>query len=186
MPKGLLLAGAVVGALLSAAADDLRPLEAGSTARCCIDWWTTERLWVGHPNSLDRGDRATLRFGLTPYLARGCVARATLCLTLHPFGITNANGFVVHRLVRDREALRPVDTICEDVEELGRFVIRSGDEAPVRRRIDVTEAVNGLLGTGHVSFVVRLRDATVEKFGNPGHRAEGAELVKEELKLEIE
>lgn len=186
MRTGLVFAGAAVSVLLSTAADELRPVEAGSTARSCIEWWTTDHLRVGHPNTLNRGDRTTMRFELTPYLAQGRVGRATLCLTLGHYGITNANGFVVHRLVRDREALRPVDTVSEDTEELGRFVIRAGDECPVRQRLDVTEAVNGLLRTGHDSFVVRVRDATAEKRGNPGHRPEGAELAKEELKLEIE
>ena len=181
------LAAAVGLAVISAeAAHSLPPAEAGSTACSCIDWWTTEHLRVGHPNVLDRKDRTTMRFELTPYLAAGKVSRAVLNLSLGFYGITNANGFVVHRLVRDREEIRPVDTLSTDVEELGRFVIRAGDGNPSRQRIDVTEAVNALLGSGHVQFVVRVRDATAEKRGNPGHRPEGANLVKDELKLEIE
>lgn len=181
------LAAAVGLAVISAeAAHSLPPAEAGSTACSCIDWWTTEHLRVGHPNVLDRKDRTTMRFELTPYLATGKVLRAVLCLSMDHYGITNANGFVIHRLVRDRERIRPVDTLSHDVEELGRFVIRATDASPARRRIDVTEAVNGLLGTGHVQFVVRVCDATVEKHGNPGHRPEGASIVREELKLEIE
>ena len=180
------LAFAVVAFAQVAFTAELPPVEAGSTASNCIDWWTTEHLRVGQPNALDRKDRTTMRFELTPYLATGKVLRAVLCLSMDHYGITNANGFVIHRLVRDRERIRPVDTLSHDVEELGRFVIRATDASPARRRIDVTEAVNGLLGTGHVQFVVRVCDATVEKHGNPGHRPEGASIVREELKLEIE
>lgn len=175
-----------VVASATAAGDVLPPAEAGSTAKSCVDWWTTKNLRVGHPNVLNRGDRTTMRFDLSPYLTAGRVTRAELCLALNHYGITNANGFVAHRLVCDREEIRPVDTLSDDTEELGRFVVRSGDEKPARRRIDVTDAVNGLLETGHVNLVVRIRDATVEKYGNPGRRPEGGELVKEELRLEIE
>ena len=176
------LAAAVAAA---AAADSLPPVEAGSAACSCIDWWQTKLLRMGHPNTLDRRDRTTARFELSPYLLAGRVAKAELCLTLNSYGIKDRDEFVVQRLVRNREAIRSVDTLSEDAEEIARFAIRAGERNPTRCRLDVTAAVNGLRASGHVQLVVRVCDETAERRGNPEHVPHGAEIANGGFTLEV-
>ena len=166
-------------------ADDVKPAEAASTACVCIDWWTTKNLWVGNPNTLNRKDRTSIRFDLTKYLAKGRVAKAELCMAVHPFGIYDENTFVVEQLMRERMELKPTDTLSDDAEKRADFVLKAEDKPPCRQRFDVTECVNKLLQTGHTQLVLRLRDMTVEERGNKKNKAEGLAVIANELKLEV-
>ena len=170
---------------VGAIAEELKPAEAASTACVCIDWWTTKNLWVGNPNLLNRKDRTSIRFDLTKYLAKGRVAKAELCLAVHPFGIYDENTFVVEQLMRERMELKPTDTLSDDAEKRAEFVIKAEDKPPCHQRFDVTECVNKLLQTGHTQLVLRLRDMTVEERGNKKNKAEGLAVIANELKLEV-
>ena len=178
---------ATMAVLLAAgvAAEDLKPAEAASTACVCIDWWTTKYLWVGNPNTLNRRDRTSIRFDLTKYLAKGRVAKAELCMAVHPFGIYDENTFVVEQLMRERMELKPTDTLSDDAEKRADFVLKAEDKPPCRQRFEVTECVNKLLQTGHTQLVLRLRDMTVEERGNKKNKAEGLAVIANELKLEV-
>ena len=179
------LALMVLPMALQAAAESLPPAEAGSAACSCVEWWQTKKLRVGHPNILNRRDRTTMRFDLTPYLLTGRISKAELRLKLTHYGIKDAEDFVVDWLKDERESIREVDTLSEDAEAVGRFSIAAGEANPALRSIDVTKAVNGMLSSGHVQFVVRVRDATAETRGNPEHKPRGAEIEKDALKLEV-
>ena len=180
------LAVMVLPVAAQATAGSLLPVEAGSTACSCVAWWQTEKLRVGQPNILNRRDRTTMRFDLSPYLLAGRVSKAELRLKLKHYGIKDLEDFVVDRLKDERESIRAVDTLSEDAETVGRFSIATGEASPVLRSIDVTDAVNGMLSSGHVHFVVRVRDATAEKRGNPERKPRGAEIAKDGLCLEVE
>ena len=171
---------------VQAAAESLPPAEVGSAACSCVAWWQAENLHVGQPNTLDRRDRTTMRFDLSPYLLAGRISKAELHLKLKHYGIRDLEDFVVHRLKNERESIRAVDTLSEDAEEAGRFSIVSGEANPALCRIDVTDAVNCMLSSGHVQFVVRVSDTTAEKRGNPERKARGADIAKDGLRLEVE
>ena len=176
----------VLPVAVRAAAESLPPVEVGSTACSCVEWWQTEKLHVGQPNILDRRDRTTMRFDLSPYLLAGRISKAELQLKLKHYGIKDSEDFVVHRLKNERESIRAVDTLSEDAEDVGRFSIVAGEANPTQRRIDVTDAVNGMLSSGHVQLVLRVSDATAEKRGNPERKARGADIAKDGLRLEVE
>ena len=179
------MAALLLAAGMSAAAEDVKPAEAGSTACACIDWWTTKNLWAGNPNTLNRRDRVTMRFDLTKYLAKGRVSKAELCMAVHPFGIYDENTFVMEQLMRERMELKPADTLSDDAEKRAEFVIPAEDKPPFPQRFDVTDCINNLLKAGHTQLVLRLRDATVEERGNKKNKAEGLAVIANELKLEI-
>lgn len=179
------LALLVLPVAAQAAAESLQPVEAGSTACSCVAWWQTEKLRVGQPNILNRRDRTTMRFDLSPYLLAGRVSKAALRLKLKHYGIRDSEDFVVDRLKDERESIRAVDTLSEDAEAVGRFSIAAGESNPVWRSIDVTKAVNGMLSSGNVQFVLRVGDTTAEMRGNPEHKPRGAEIAKDALKLEV-
>lgn len=140
-------------------------------------------LAVGQPNTLNRDDRAVLRFDIRPYLTRGKVAGATLRFRADPQ--TRGETFRLEHFTNERLALAAKDLGSTQVEQVARFEVAKGTPAGLPLSFDVTACMNRDLEAGFGSCACRLRSEFAEASGNPDNTPSLITLVNGSIVLEV-
>lgn len=184
---GILVALALMGVGQDGPARALTPggpADYGSGATVQTDWYTPGGLgggvgvFVGHPNTLTRSDRALVRFDLGRYLrfpaASLPIRQARFLFRVEAIhGAEEVRQLEVSTLGRDAAVLAGPDLVNTDARPQGTVTVRRGrapDEACV---VDVTRAVAEGLARGNRWITLRLRDVGAEAKGNPEIRPTG-------------
>jgi hypothetical protein len=148
----------------------------GSGATAQTDWYSPGGpgpkvgVFVGHPNSLARGDRALVRFDLAPYLlppvADAPVRAASLTFRVEAVaGKAAARRIEVSHLRYDASSLGGIDTVNKEANVVGTITVRRDATQPCR--LDVTACVKADLWKGNRYSTYRFRDIDAEAAGNP-------------------
>lgn len=127
-------------------------------------------LFVGNPNTLNRGDRVLLRYDLEPLLLlSGTISNATLTMGFSTYASSEDQIEVeVSCFNTAPEALAGRLLNDADMESLATFTVTAGDTGASARifEVDVTEALKGAAAKGAVAIAFRLRAPGVEEGSN--------------------
>ncbi len=139
---------------------------------------------VGHPNTINRGDRALIRFPLDNLIAAGKVRKAVFSFVL-PFmyGPYKSRTWKLEHFLEERSGIQQSDILNTSVESLQN--IKVNGKFPLRFNLDVTKAVNSDLVKGRSGIVFRFSDPEAEKQGNPKHAPYGSAIRISSIKLII-
>ncbi len=159
----------------------------GSGATVQTDWYGAGGIpggvgmFVGHPNSLTRSDRALVRFDLAPYLlppfADVPIARATLTFRVEALvGTDDQRSIEVSALRYDPLSLGGFDTVNRDAEVVGTVVAKRATATTADYTLDVTRFVKDGLRRGQRYAGFRFRDVEAEAKGNQRNSPVGAVL----------
>jgi hypothetical protein len=169
----------------------IRPQSAadyGSGATIKTDWYQQGGLgggvgvFVGHPNTLARSDRALLRFNLAPLflMPEKTLAhqRAILRFSVSNFaGKADERKIEVVRLSYDPWNLTGNDLVNAKAEVVGTVTADRKKYPGQVYSIDVTQWVQEHLRQGNKFCAFRFRDVEAEAHGNPDIAAQGVAIL---------
>ncbi len=141
-------------------------------------------LAVGNPNLLNRRDKVTVRFDLSPWVFPGPVKKAWLCYRQTAFGY-RPEEIIIEHFLTERWMLSGKDLISTQTETLANYVSEV-DAGQLTMIVDVTEAVNRDLRRGFGWTTFRIASATAEREANPENAATGVTVDNGTLQLILE
>ncbi len=166
------------------AADRRKPSDFGAGATVNIDFWLTDKGYIGNPNQLSRRDRAMFSFDIADCLDAGEVRSASLVADMGVFGQIDSNTIELEVFTKELPQIDKIDLLSAEVVPVAEITVTEGQSA-ARLEADVTDLVNQALAEGRATITFRLRNATVEKLGNRKSAAEGAAVNPAQITLEI-
>jgi hypothetical protein len=140
-------------------------------------------LAVGQPNTLNRDDRAVVRFDIRRYLTVGKVTKATLRLVVDPQ--TRGETFRLEHFTGERIVLSAKDLGSTQVETVASFEVKHATPAGLALEFEVTAPVNRDLEAGFGGSAFRLRSEFAEASGNPDNTPSLITIKNGSLALEI-
>ncbi|MFA6816043.1 MAG: hypothetical protein WCS73_07090 [Lentisphaeria bacterium] len=161
----------------------LKPGSFGGGASVNIKFWSPKQNYVGNPNALSRRDRVVFHFDLSSYIEEGKIKEAVLALPLQPFGVLTGNDIELQCFKTEHSPIFNMDFISNDVFSVVNLFVDKKTE--IMHFIDVTKMVNAALNRGDGTIAFRVRNGTIEKFGNRQNKPEGVIVDSQKLKLEI-
>jgi hypothetical protein len=160
----------------------------GSGATIRTDWYTPGGLgggvgvFAGHPNCLARGDRALLRFNLSPLflMPEESIARQRAVLR---FSVSNLVGKADERKIEivhldyDPWSLTGNDLVNAKIQVVTTVGIGRSEYSGRVYSVDVTKWVQEHIRQGNKFSAFRFRDVEAEAHGNPDLTPEGVAIL---------
>ena len=162
--------------------------DTGSGASAAVSIWYVGGIggsWlaVGQPNTLDRNDRAVIRFDLARFIAAGKIKHAVLRFKIEPF--TQGETFQLEHFTIERLSLSGNDLNSQQIESVRNFEVKPKTVSGSESAFNVTAAVNKDLAAGFGYVTFRVKSINAEKFGNPNNKPGGITIIKESIELEV-
>jgi len=190
MQSSLGSAAVLLACVMAVAGDTIvpGPEDVASGAVHALETWQLGGIggtWlaVGQPNTLNRDDRAVLRFDVRQYLTAGKVTKATLRFRVDPQ--TRGETFRLEHFTAERLALAAKDLGSTQVEKVASVAVAKGTPAGLALDFEVTPCVNRDLEAGFGLCAFRLRSEFAEASGNPDNTPSLITLVNGSMALEM-
>jgi len=161
----------------------LTPADYGSGASVREDFYIpgeeAKQLFVGHPNSITRGDRALVRFNLEPLLLKAAlISKAELVVYFEKMlsqDPDESRHLVIERLLDPIETLSGATVSSRNAEVIAEYDVKRDElinpaatadrpvgPRPEPARFDVTKIIRSELEAGTTSLTIRFSDSRAE------------------------
>lgn len=195
---GLLLLGSVRAEEIMLA--PLTPADYGSGASVRQDFYLpgegAKELFIGHPNTNTRGDRALVRFDLEPLLLKAAfISKAELIVyfeKMYSQDPDESRHVLIERLLEPVETLSGATVSSRNAEIVAEYDVkrdellnptsalsRPGGPRPEPARFDLTKLIRSELEAGAISLTIRFSDIRAEAGHNDTGGAIGLTLPVE-------
>lgn len=175
----------------------LTPADYGSGASVRQDFYIpgedAKELFIGHPNSITRGDRALVRFDLEPLLLKAAlIKKAELVVYFEKMLIMDSDEsrhIVIERLLDPVETLSGATVSSRNAEVVAEYDVkrdelinpagtpgRPSGPRPDPARFDLTKIIQSELEAGTTSLTIRFSDPRSEEKPNDTGGAIGVVL----------